>query len=562
MFEEGAEGFSSLFPYYLLVLFPTLLILSPSVVTANPQSTFPLTVSRMSQFDLYGNFYGCRASALNLEAKSLYTWSTSRHCVVTKLEDLTIDHYKEIRSKAGGLVILMPKDFSLLSYEEKQQIRVLEQVMLQLDISIPVYFAPYKPQLEEVIGEISRASDSRDTNKKRESALTEIFNTISANGYQIMVQGATHAVNKASKIPILQGEMVKPVSKNTEADSKLPMIMVVAHLENFGLINQQLSNNDVAILLSLVDLFSKLNNGINTSPKYRLLFLVTESGPVLNYQGTKKWLDVNIDENALSQKPEFVVCLDSLGRSTEKMFMHVSKPPKEGTQMNNFFKILKTSAEKYGNMSLEGIHKKINLADVTLAWEHERFSMKRMPGLTISNMKNHKEPLRTTIFEDEDSTSMEAIEMNTKIIAEALARYVYDINDGEIFTGTMAVTRNLIKPWLNIKSTQLNNDLKNAFEKYLKNVKLTYEKPDPREPDFMLYTGHDAQLNVYNVKPAIFDLFLTFVIAIYLCGVYFGILYFPKFYDLVCKMNICSGTSANGANNSINSNSNGKAKAH
>lgn len=125
-----------------------------------------------------------------------------------------------------------------------------------------------------------------------------------------------------------------------------------------------------------------------------------------------------------------------------------------------------------------------------------------------------------------------------------------------------AVTRNLIKPWLNIKSTQLNNDLKNAFEKYLKNVKLTYEKPDPREPDFMLYTGHDAQLNVYNVKPAIFDLFLTFVIAIYLFGIYFGILFFPKMYDLVCKMNICSGTATTTANNAINSNSNGKTKAN
>lgn len=173
--------------------------------------------------------------------------------------------------------------------------------MLQLDISIPVYFAPHNHQLEQVIGEISRASNSRDASKKRESALAEIANSISANGYQIVVQGAAHAVNKQSKIPILQGEMVKPVSKSSDVDSKLPLIMVVAHLETFGLINQQLSNNDVAVLLSLVDLFSKLNNGVNTSPKYRLLFLVTESGPILNYQGAKKWLDVNIDENALSQ---------------------------------------------------------------------------------------------------------------------------------------------------------------------------------------------------------------------------------------------------------------------
>lgn len=60
------------------------------------------------------------------------------------------------------------------------------------------------------------------------------------------------------------------------------------------------------------------------------------------------------------------------------------------------------------------------------------------------------------------------------------------------------MTPEVIKPWLNIKSTLLNNDLKNAFEKYLKNVKITYEKPDPREPDFMLYGGHDATLNIYK----------------------------------------------------------------
>lgn len=55
-----------------------------------------------------------------------------------------------------------------------------------------------------------------------------------------------------------------------------------------------------------------------------------------------------------------------------------------------------------------------------------------------------------------------------------------------------------VKPWLNIKSTLQNNDLKNAFEKYLKNVKLTYDKPDVRDPDFMLYEGHTATLNVYR----------------------------------------------------------------
>lgn len=383
-------------------------------------------------------------------------------------------------------------------YSWSQQIRLLEQAMLQQDISIPVYFSHYNPQLEDIVQTILKTS--RRSGNKKDSVMDEIVNAVAANGYQISVSGASHAANKQSKIPIIQGELVKPVSKASDADAKLPLILIVAHLDTFGLINQHLANYDVSILLSLVDLFSKLNNGVSTSPRYRLMFVVSESGSLLNFQGIKKWLDVNIDENALSQNPEFVICLDSLGRSTDNLFMHVSKPPKEGTSVSNFFKILKFTAEKYGdNTSVEGIHKKINLADVSMAWEHERFSMKRLTGFTLSNLKNHKDPLRITTFEDtEDNNHLELIAKNTKIIAEALAKYIYDIKDGEIFTETMAVTPDNIKPWLNIRSILQNNDLKNAFEKYLKNVKVIHEKPDAREPDFMLYTGHEAKLNIHK----------------------------------------------------------------
>lgn len=89
---------------------------------------------------------------------------------------------------------------------------------------------------------------------------------------------------------------------------------------------------------------------------------------------------------------------------------------------------------------------------------------------------------------------------------------------------------------MSIRSTQINNDLKNAFEKYLKNVKITYDKPDPREPDFMLYDSQQGTLNVYSVKPAVFDLFLTFVIVAYLGSVYLAVVSFPTFYDAICKL--------------------------
>ncbi|XP_052865227.1 nicalin-1 [Anopheles cruzii] len=545
MFEE-ADNFADLFrgglPYYLLITLPILIICSSNPVLAASE----FSVQRMSQYDVHGAPYGCRASALNLEAKSLYTWQTSRHCVLTRLQDMTIEHFREIRAKAGGLVVLLPEDTAALSLEDKEHIHLLEQAMMMQEVPIPVYFSDYDPKLNAIIDEVTRTAvrSHKPNTPSRPSALSEMFSSVSANGYQIAVSGASHAINKQSKIPIIQGELApnKP-GKSHDADGKLPLIIVTAHFDTFGLTNTRQSNSDVAALLTLVELFSKLHASI---PKYRLMFLVSESGLVLNFQGMKKWLDSNLDENVQIQHAEFVVCLDTLGQlaAQDSLFMHVSKPPKEGTSMSGFYKTLRTVAQRYGNVTVEGVHKKINLADTLLAWEHERFSMKRMPAFTLSNVKSHKDPLRNTIFEDDTPEErLDALERNVKIIAEALASHIYSVPAengaaGEIFTGSMAISREQILPWLHIASTQQNNDLKHAFEKYLRNVKVTFDKPDAREPDFMLYDARDALLNIYSVKPAPFDLFLTFMIALYLTAIYFAIFHFPKLYGVVCRMTV------------------------
>lgn len=63
---------------------------------------------------------GCRSAAVNLEARSLIGWGTSRHCVVVKLQDLSVDHFRDIRAKAGALLVILPKEILALSTEEKQ----------------------------------------------------------------------------------------------------------------------------------------------------------------------------------------------------------------------------------------------------------------------------------------------------------------------------------------------------------------------------------------------------------------------------------------------------------
>lgn len=146
-------------------------------------------------------------------------------------------------------------------------------------------------------------------------------------------------------------------------------------------------------MLTLIDVFSKLYNQIQTTPKYRLIFLLSESGALLNFQGTKKWLELNLEDNSQIQNAEFVVCLDSVGQLTSEsgqdLFMHVSKPPKEGSNMHRFYELLKQKAQLYGyeNQTVDGVHKKINLAEQFLAWEHERFSMKRIAAFTLSSTK-------------------------------------------------------------------------------------------------------------------------------------------------------------------------------
>ena len=248
--------------------------------------------------------------------------------------------------------------------------------------------------------------------------------------------------------------------------------------------------------------------------------MLTESGNMLNFQGVKKWLELNLEENAQFQNAEFVVCLDSLNllaaETAADLHMHVSKPPKEGTHVNKFYQLLRKKAQLYGNKTLEGVHKKINLADTLLAWEHERFSMKRIPAFTISSLKSHSDPLRSTIFNEHANTAtlqddselneeiLDNLEQTTKIIAETLATYIYNIDgakeneNGEIFTGTMAIGAETFKPYLNLRSMTKNQNIKQAFEKYLRNVKHFTEKPDAREPEFMFYDGEEAQLNVYK----------------------------------------------------------------
>jgi hypothetical protein len=389
---------------------------------------------------------------------------------------------------------------------------MLEQVMLAEEIAIPVYFAKYSEDIEEIILEISKSPAGA---KRKESALVEMFNKISANGYQIVVTGASHAPKKDSKIPVIQGELVpfKQVTKTEDGQpSKLPVIVITTHLKTFGVTNIQPPNYDATVMLTLIEMFSKLYSQMSSSAKYRIVFVLHESGSLLNFQGAKKFLDNNLEESNV-QTAEFALCLDSFAENSDEIMMHVSKPIKEGPSAK-FYEILEQKAKQYGPKPIDVVHKKINLAETFHKWAHERFSMRRISAFTLSSLKSYTDPKRTSIFSEHTQSSpllesgeqqidpaiLENIKTNTKILAEALATYVFfDENEsGEIFTKPLTLSEKSIQPYLAMKSISKSQNIKMTFEKFLRNVKLYYDKPDVREPDFMFYEGEEAVLNVYK----------------------------------------------------------------
>lgn len=146
--------------------------------------------------------------------------------MVAKLQDLTIDHFRNIRSKAGALLVVLPSDLSKLNTEERQHLLLLENAMLVQEISIAVYFAIGSPELDVIITEVAENIIPNDLTK---SAAEAILGSIAANGYQFVVSPGTTSIKQDIKVATIQGHL-----SGYSPDGKVPTIAVVAHYDSFG----------------------------------------------------------------------------------------------------------------------------------------------------------------------------------------------------------------------------------------------------------------------------------------------------------------------------------------
>ncbi|RXN32884.1 nicalin-1 isoform X3 [Labeo rohita] len=554
MFEEASEVLENMLKWSFPLSLVLFLVL---VCPLRAEAAHEFSVYRMQQYDLQGQTYvfiliwfpKCHSKHGGSYGGGEVL---SRRCVMMRLADFSYEKYqKALRQSAGAVVIILPQNMSTMPQDIVQQFMELEPELLATETVVPVYFALEDEELLSIYTQTQISSSSQGSS----SAAEVLLHTATANGFQMVTSGAQSKAVSDWAITSLEGRLTGAGGED------LPTIVLVAHYDSFGVApwlsyGADSNGSGVAILLELARLFSRLYSYKRTHAGYNLLFFLSGGGK-FNYQGTKRWLEDNLDHtdsSLLQDNVAFVLCLDTLGNGDD-IYLHVSKPPKEGSPQHTLLKELETVvADQHPDLKFSMVHKKINLADDTLAWEHERFGIRRLPAFTLSHLESHRSPARHSIMDMRPHVDLTKLGRNTKVIAETLARVIYNLTDKgvggdlEIFTEQMQVQEDQLASlvdWLTAqpraaqlvdKDSSVVNTLEYHLNRYLKDVKRHLVRADKRDPEFVFYDQLKQTMNAYRVKPAIFDLLLAVCIASYLGVLYLAVQNFGLLYGFLRRV--------------------------
>ncbi|XP_019736813.1 nicalin-1 [Hippocampus comes] len=512
-------------------------------------SSYEFTAYRMQQYNLAKQNHGCRGAIVVAEARAADEPVLTRRCVIMRVGDFTTKTYAEAqRQNAAAVLILLPQNMSSILPQEIQSFMMSESQALMTETLMPVYVAPEDEQLLHMYEEVKKAASARTS-----SIFIRVFRSmVTATAFQILVTNNS-PIKAITDTTLVTLEGVLP-----GAGEDIPTIVITAHYDSYGLApwlsyGADSNGSGVIILLELARLFQMLYSSPSTRPRYHLMFSLTGGGKQ-NFFGTKKWIEENLDHaesSLLHDNVAFVLCLDTLANGDE-LYMHVSRPPKSDTPMYAFIQHLdEVVSSRFPWMKTQMVHKKINLMESTVAWEHERFSLRRIPAFTLSHLDDPKSELRGSLLDTASQVDFQKIKRNGIIVAEALARYMYHLSDKsslrdvQLFKGRLDFHDSRIFSLMSFltsvpRATQLMdkepahilliNSLEHEFKQYLQQVHRHTFRQDKRDPDITFFDQMSQPVVMYRVKPAAFDLFLGGCITAYLGIVYYAIQNFDHVY--------------------------------
>ncbi|XP_058271867.1 nicalin-1-like [Hemibagrus wyckioides] len=512
-------------------------------------SSYEFTAYRMQQYRLQQEKHGCQGAMVVAEARSPDDSSLTRRCVIMKLSDFTLDRFLQAkRQNAAAVLILIPQNISNISEDVIQSFMVTESEALKIEMLMPVYVVPEDEQLLYMYEEVKHAAATKSA-----SILIRVLRSmVTTTAFQILVNNNS-PIKAITDSSIITLEGVLPGVGEDPAT-----IVITAHYDSFGLApwmsyGADSNGSGVTILLELARLFHRLYSDPRNKAPFHLLFFLTGGGKY-NYIGTKRWLAENMDHaesSLLHDNVAFVLCLDSLG-SGDELFLHVSRPPKPETPQFSFIKQLEdVISSRFPWVKFGTIHKKINLQESALAWEHERYGMRHIPGFTMSHLQDPRSERRGSILDTMSQVDVRKLKRNVVIVAEALVRYMYNLSDKgspkelQVFRGSLEVLDSRLSALMTMlttvpratqlmdtepQQTLLIDSLEQEFRRHLQQVYRHTFRQDHRDPDITFFDQMKQPMMMYRVKPAAFDLFLGGCIAGYLGLVYYAIQNFGNVY--------------------------------
>ncbi|AQK58015.1 hypothetical protein ZEAMMB73_Zm00001d052758 [Zea mays] len=431
-----------------------------------------VSVYRLIQYDLAGAPLGSRAAVLNHHAAVLPLPAgadLSRSALVAPLLDLPLSFLREYlveKKQLGGLLILLPtnqgdKDSADDKGQVKGVLTELEKLLVHEQVPYPVYFALDDDNFGNLLADIHKIASSGQP----ASATT--------GGYKLVVSSAEPRKVSSPTISNIQGWL--PGLKGEGDSEQLPTIAIVANYDTFGAapalsLGSDSNGSGVVALLEIARLFSRLYSNPKTRGKYNILFGLTSGGPY-NYNGTSKWLR-GFDQR-VRESIDYAICLNSVGSWSNDLWMHVSKPP-ENPYIKQIFEEFSDVSKEMG-VSVGIKHKKINVSNPRVAWEHEQFSRFRVTALTLSEMSTPPEFLESTggLHDTRESTDVESVIRTVRLVSESLAELSEHTSDVHV-------------------------------------------QSDALEGMFTFYDTTKATLNVYQVASVTFDLLFLLVLGSYL----------------------------------------------
>ncbi|XP_012444727.1 uncharacterized protein LOC105768964 [Gossypium raimondii] len=491
-----------------------------------------IDVYRLIQYDMSGSAYGSRFAVLNHHAASLHFppgADLSRAVLIIPLRELNITFVREYinqKKPLGGLLFLLPDIFSFENggnkqVHEKEKLKnllaELEQLLIHANIPYPVYFAFENDEIDTVLVDI-----------KKNDAIGQPA-TATTGGYKLVIPTPEPKKVASPTITNIQGWLS---GLKVDGDTnQLPTIAIVASYDTFGAapalsVGSDSNGSGVVALLEIARLFSLLYSNPKTRGRYNLLFGLTSGGPY-NYNGTQKWLR-SFDQR-LRESIDYAICLNSIGSWDNELWIHVSKPP-ENAYIKQIFEGFSNVAEEL-HIKVGLKHKKINISNPRVAWEHEQFSRLRVTAATLSEISTAPELLQGTggLFDSRQFVNETAITRGVKLVAESLARHIYGHQgkNVQIFAdgGSLAVNPAYIQSWLDLLSQTprvapflSKNDpfvmaLKKELADHTDEVNMQHEV---LEGVFTFYDSTSARLNIYQVASVTFDLLLLLVLGSYL----------------------------------------------